>query len=419
MKIGILTYHAAYNFGANLQALSTYNYLRNAGHEPKLIDFVPEELERVFDSVVPQRQAEIHKDYLLRHFIKTSRCRNSRDVADVIISNSFDGIIIGSDAVIQHHPLLSRIKLIPSRKWLLKLVIIPVKYETNFPNPFWGEFIDYLEKSIPVAMMSVSCQNTDYKLFSSLEKKQMNSLIQQIRYVSVRDQRTKELFGYITKNRAKPNITPDPVFSFNQNFKVPEKSEILNKFNLPEKYILVSFNSNKFIKECWIQSFVEISRQKGQACVALAMPGGIKFNSNLEYKIDIPLDPVDWYCVIKYSSAYVGEKMHPIIVCLHNAVPFFSFDHYGILRFRFWLNKKTSKIYQILQTAGYENNRCSIIGFKKNKIPQPQFVYNKIETFDRKKCQSFSTEMAGAYIKMMKELVNKLKTDDSIHTSEY
>lgn len=33
MKIGIITFYRVPNFGANLQALSTYRYLENAGHK--------------------------------------------------------------------------------------------------------------------------------------------------------------------------------------------------------------------------------------------------------------------------------------------------------------------------------------------------------------------------------------------------
>ena len=40
MKIGILTFYRVQNFGANLQALSTYFYLKNHGHEPVMLEYV-------------------------------------------------------------------------------------------------------------------------------------------------------------------------------------------------------------------------------------------------------------------------------------------------------------------------------------------------------------------------------------------
>ena len=39
MKIGILTYHSGYNFGANLQAFASSSYLKSLGHEVKIINY--------------------------------------------------------------------------------------------------------------------------------------------------------------------------------------------------------------------------------------------------------------------------------------------------------------------------------------------------------------------------------------------
>ena len=39
MRIGLLTYHWVANYGANLQALSTYCYLDNNGYNPIIINW--------------------------------------------------------------------------------------------------------------------------------------------------------------------------------------------------------------------------------------------------------------------------------------------------------------------------------------------------------------------------------------------
>ena len=39
MKIGILSFYREINFGATLQALSTYKYLEKAGHFPVFINY--------------------------------------------------------------------------------------------------------------------------------------------------------------------------------------------------------------------------------------------------------------------------------------------------------------------------------------------------------------------------------------------
>jgi hypothetical protein len=141
------------------------------------------------------------------------------------------------------------------------------------------------------------------------------------------------------------------------------------------------------------------------------MPEGIKFAHNLRFKIDIPIDPIDWYALIKYSSAYVGEKMHPIIVSLHNSVPCFSFDHYGILRFFFHLNKKSSKIFDILSNAGLKENRISILKKLNYTAPSPQLVFNKLMNFNKSICGKFAKRMLDAYDLMMKEILCVLENN--------
>ena len=410
MKIGILTYHAVYNFGANLQALSTVSYLKKEGHEPIIIDFIPQDLEEAFDRTVPAEQASLHKSFVRKHFVLTNRCRNAEDIAREISANNIEAVIIGSDAVVQHYPILSRVQIILSRKRILIFRIDPIKYETNFPNPFWGEFIEYLVRMIPVAMMSVSCQNTDYKFFTGKEKRLISKMIEKICFITVRDDRTKELFKFVSNGTCVPNVTPDPVFAFNVNYlDLPGKEEVLKKFKLPDKYILLSFNSSKTVNKSWISSFESIAKQNEYECVAFAMPGGIKFDNNLEHKVDLPLDPLDWYSIIKYSSAYVGEKMHPLIVSLHNSVPFYSFDHYGILRFVLFLNQKASKIYHILERANLLDYRISIINKINYKAPSPEYVFEKISSFNEKKCTGFANQMRKEYNNMMSELIHKLQ----------
>lgn len=412
MKIGILTYHAAYNFGANLQALSTFSYLKNAGHEPIIIDFMPEGLEIAFDKTVPKIQADAHKKFLSEHFVLTGRCRDSKGVAKEIERNGIQAVIIGSDAVVQHYPRLARLQINPSRKSLISARFLPIKYETNFPNPFWGEFIHYLNHKIKVAMMSVSCQNSDYSVFTGKEKKAIFNMVKNIEFISVRDQRTADLFSRVSAGNIIPKVTPDPVFAFNINYPNSIPIETLKqKFGLADKYMLLSFNSISFVSKEWTSEFRKIANQAGYQCVALAMPGGVKFEHDLDTTIDIPIDPIEWYSLIKNASAYIGEKMHPLIISLHNAVPFYCFDHYGILRFKIFQNQKASKIYHILKRANLTDFRVSILRKINFTPPSPNLVFHKILTFDKTRCMSFSNKMKSEYKEMMVKILYNLSNN--------
>ena len=160
MRIGILTYHAACNFGANLQALSTIEFFRSRNDDVRLIDFLPEELDNFYRKKIPEMQYDEHKRFREKYYPLTRRCKNERDVAEVINDEQIEAIIIGSDAVMQHHPLRSRIIFPCSR-------IISIYHPTNdrmCPNPFWGSFMPLLNKEIPICYMSSSSQNSAYQM---------------------------------------------------------------------------------------------------------------------------------------------------------------------------------------------------------------------------------------------------------------
>lgn len=159
----------------------------------------------------------------------------------------------------------------------------------------------------------------------------------------------------------------------------------------------MSFNSNKAVKKEWIEAFAKEADIDGYSCVAMATPGGICFEHGLPYELDIPLDPLDWFCAIKYSSGYVGEKMHPIVVAIHNIVPFFSFDDYGIVHFLSYVEKNSSKIYQLLCKTGFVNQYTSIAGFFVRSLPKPRVVWQEIRGFDHVRCSQISENMCKGY----------------------
>lgn len=174
---------------------------------------------------------------------------------------------------------------------------------------------------IPAAMMSVSSQNSRYSQFSKSLKSKMRETLANMKYISVRDTWTRDMMLAIgtTQNI---EVTPDPVFSFNYNAGalVPSEEDLRIRFNLPKQYVLVSLHSQS-LSVSILDELNQKLKNHGKECVVFPMPNGVKFQHNFDYQVNVPLSPIDWYALIKYSSGYVGSNMHPIIVSLHNAVP--------------------------------------------------------------------------------------------------
>ena len=404
MNIGILTYFNICNFGANLQALSTYNYFLNNGHCPIMINWITENLEKRYKNSVPCSQYESHSKFCTERFRMTPVCRNSKDVAEAIKKYRIEAVVVGSDAVAQHHTFFSRI-IFPSSRIV---TITPPKEDTTCPNPFWGDFNQYLNTPIPIVMMSVSNQDTDYKLMKSSERKLMRKFALEMKYISTRDMRTSDMFSYVTKGRIKPSITPDPVFAFNYNIKhQPLEQEIRDKYNIRSRYILVCLQQSRNISKEWLKRFKEECILRGYEPIAFPLPFGISFDHTFEKAINVPLDPMDWYSLIKYSSGYVGCNMHPIVVCLHNGVPCYSFDNYGVAHFRILIEDQSSKIYHILKEFGVISNRARSRGLFQEK-PSARDVIDKLESFDKEQVLKISQEYIDRYKYMMKNIESAL-----------
>lgn len=398
MEIGILTYHWVSNFGANLQALSTYKYIENSGHNPIIINWIPEDLENSYDRMVLTCQNEIHKQFAKENFINiTDICRNGEEIAREIEKNGISRVLIGSDAVFTNLPKLARYRL--CRRGF---ICIKPNSDSDFPNPFWGNFIPYLKNKIEIFAISASAQNMQYKkVIFKKERNGYSDALKEFTHITVRDIWTQDMIKYMTHGEIVPNITPDPVFAFEQNVRLQSRNYVHNRLGIDGQYVL--FSAWDSIKDkSWIIELEKLFEEKGIYVIGLPKTTMKKLDSPLKYNLDFPISPLDWYDSIKYSCGYIGELMHPVLVSLHNSVPIFSFDTYGFCE---WgkLNVKSSKIYQILKRfnllENYYNKKYS------RKLPSPEFVVKKINLFDKKSCSNMSMIMWNEYNEMMKKSI--------------
>lgn len=115
MKIGILTFHCAYNFGAVLQCYALTEFLRQQGLDVSVLNYCPDYLEtkapkatiRTFVNRHPRHSLKTfrrysiyyrtYKRFVSRSFQLTKRV-DTLDLYRSVVSN-FDIVIIGSDQV--------------------------------------------------------------------------------------------------------------------------------------------------------------------------------------------------------------------------------------------------------------------------------------------------------------------------------
>lgn len=401
MNIGILTYYKVPNFGANLQAVSTYNYLKTKGHEVVFLYYLSHYTDYVrVKSLKVSAQLKVHFDFIDQNLPQDDgKLFSSAAVMNAAHKHHLDAIIIGSDAVLQHFPLFSTLRWGQSMKAWLR----PIEGERRFPNAFWGYGIT---DKIPTAMVSVSSQNSPYNKWLDFTKHRMAKCLNNMRYISVRDVWTQKLVKAVSFS-LNPTITPDPVFAFNQNagHLVPSKKEICEKFGLKENYALVGLRGDVLSYE----TLVEIEKrfgERGIECVAFP----IGHTAELPYKkqIKYPLNPLDWYALLKYSSAYIGNNMHPIVVSLHNAVPCFSIDNWGTTNF--WgkrIDDGSSKVQDILDRYGLSKNRRVVEAGHCNVSAKE--IFDALDTYNVEKVREISSLQFKRYDDMMINCLEALK----------
>ena len=358
MKIGILTYYKVPNFGANLQAISTYNYLKKQGHDVIFLYYLSHYTDYVRRRTMNvSEQQKVHFDFINDNLPQDGeKLFSSHAVLKAIQRNNIDAVIIGSDAVLQHFPLFSTLKWGQSLKAWLR----PIEGERRFPNTFWGCGIS---DKIPTAMISVSSQNSPYKKWTSWTKNRMSICLRNLKYISVRDTWTRDLVLELVGLRG--NVLP----------------------------------------ETTIHDIELKLKDRGIECISFP----IGHVANLPYKkaIKYPLNPIDWYALIKYASAYIGNNMHPIVVSLHNAVPCFSIDNWGSTNF--WgkrLDDGSSKVQDILVRYELPGNRMAVDSGH-CEITADEII-SMLDAYDKTKVAAISELQFNRFDEMMKKCLKSL-----------
>ena len=321
MRICIITHHWVYNFGANLQALSTYRFLSKMGHEVWVLNYRFRDLEALYQRRVDHAQAEVHVRFCETHLRQSPVFYTEKELIAFCQEMSFDAILVGSDAVFRLSKKLDR-------------------EDTRFPNPFWLAWAQSgLHPKPLTAALAASAMGTNYFSFPASVRRGISSAVCSMDGVSVRDRWTQLMLATLSWGKCRPSLCPDPVLVLNDVFSMPEEC-IKEAVASLKQYILLSVY-RKTVSEAWVRELVTIAHDHGLQVFGLPLPEG-ELDFPLDKVIQLPLSPLEWYAWIQYSAGYIGVRFHPIACSMANGVPFLSFDTYGKARLRI-----SSKTYDL------------------------------------------------------------------------
>lgn len=394
MKIGILTFHRPANFGANLQAYSSYRYLASVGHDVKVINYI-RDVDINYKSRVSQTQIDAHVNFVKSKLPITKEVYTVNELQALVKEEKFDLIAIGADAVWRS----PEDDCIFFAKWI-------------FESP---EIAD-----IPVISMSAAHMGNGFMNISEGKRLTIKGCLDKFAYISTRDTWTRDMINrdiYYGIKKVQ-TINPDPVFMLDNL-----NNEVWNSQGLEfKKYYIMSLNANwnkgKIGKKRleWFNEFKAIVNSNGYKLVELPIPEGLS-GMPFDYTVQFPIDPLQWYLWIKNAKAYCGLRFHAIVSSISAGTPFFSIDSYGTCtRFTYLLQKlrlyklasrgdENSKIRNILKDSRFEEYR--IDSFIEN-LP-PKRLFNMLEKVNEIEIRDLRDKFINEYVNNMQQMLHTIE----------
>ncbi len=325
MKIGMLTHHWPPNFGANLQATSTFLLLKKLGHQPIFLNYRPPKMEKRYHSLVSDEQHQQHADHHNRFYEQTDVLRNEDELAACCQDSDIDVVLAGSDTILR----------------------VREKKQTEefcFPNPFWMLWTEKVNPKPRTAMISASSQGTYYWFFSKEMKQMMGKALLLLDSIAVRDRWTQNMVRYLTDGHIVPSITPDPVSVLN-NLLPDSPSEEAEPKALSKQYVLLHF-SPRLYPASWIKEFVNLAHQQDLQVFTLPNPSMV-IDLPVDRQLPLPMSPLEWYFWIRHSAGMICNAFHTVTSCIYNDVPFVSIDGSGPTWLKCLSIRKSSKTYDV------------------------------------------------------------------------
>ena len=320
MKIGILTFHRAENFGATLQAYALQTYLSDLGHDARIVDYRCAAIERNYDILNP-RILTSRKNFIASARLYLDRFRNLKErmtrksrfnefrtryyhltepVCKICRDMEFDAYITGSDQV-----------------WNLHLTQgVDNMFFLSFPMKQGAKRIAYAASS-----------ENDPKGLLWKNKDKIAELLKDFSSISVREEFLKDdISRYVNRPI---DVCVDPTFLL-------ERRDYENLAEVPEvsdKYILV-YHMTPSDEGTLLADRMAESR----GCRVIEIFGGYSSSKDEErYKCN--LGPSEILGYISKAEAVITTSFHGLALSLIMNKDFWVMNHSGNHRQRNLLSK--------------------------------------------------------------------------------
>lgn len=284
MKIGILTFHWATNYGAILQCYALQNFLESLGNEVQVINYKPKQYDdnlytflhfRKFKNLIgyfrERRKEFVLTKFRAKYIHQTKRFYSYMDLSPFV--SKFDAIISGSDQVANPSFLLSG----------EGASIISPTFFLGFP-------FDGLRIGYALSFGCVSYPNNAYNIAANY--------IRKFNVITVREKSGIDIVKSMGREDVK--VVPDPTILM--------PSEFYQKMSAPPKITNTSYIYSFFIRY--------INDRKA------ALNNILKGNNILWNNDDNDYSMEGWLSNIRHAKFVITDSFHCVVMCLKFHVPF-------------------------------------------------------------------------------------------------
>lgn len=322
MKVGILTYHRANNYGAYLQAYALTMKVRSLGYEAEIIDYdmkCAEERYKVHNrNPIRWYNENIRRNmfkYELRNLPVSKESLVSDSISDFekFIANRYDAIIAGSDEV-----------------WKIDSF-------RGFPNPYW-----LIDNNNYQRFSYAASSRSDFSVLGEEQVEVVKGTLRKFSLIGVRDSFTYSELNRIIGESEKIELCCDPVFLFDFEPSKERGKEILkNRFNVRiDRPILgIMLNDEKLARR--IRS--ELGKEYELVSLYRQWPW---------YKKTASLTPFEWIDVIAALDVLVSNYFHGVCFSMISNTYFVAIDSRE-------KNVEHGKIYDLLNRNSMLNTFLS------------------------------------------------------------
>ena len=388
MKIGILTFHRSYNYGAFMQCFSLVNRIKKdfPEHTVEVIDYTSakilkmyeHEYERLKDETIIEDVKERKKHFATcQKILPLSPKRfESDDFSEVVgyMNENYDAVVVGSDAV---------------WNWIVR----------GFPNLYFLKDYKGLKFSYAASVHGMNHQN-----ISQEQKKYLKEAFSEFKYIGARDSTTENMVKFCESDiKAEHNCDPTAFLNLDDiPCNMNELKEKLKKkgvdFSKPIIGIMAGNNIGLEIKKKY--------KNKVQL-VSLFEPN--RYADVCLYE----LSPFEWAKVFSLFNVTLTHFFHGTMLSLVNGTPVVPIEFTNT----FSENNKT-KIKDVMKRLGLIDWRFETDYRNKTKL---QRVLHRLGvSYDKKFWDSVCKKVDELINKDCKDLIkNKLENEAKSYNTFY